>query len=166
MKRRHQGTSRETGAVLQRVQTLPALESADQFLLFFRRVPAEGVAHLVEDQAHIAVGLRHRSRRIFWTPLRSGRPSSWLQRRNFPANAGMDKYHYAEHAFRQASTVAQCGLVAKNKGYPSDLTAAQWELIEPLVPTPQGGWPSADAFSAPDRGLGTVKCLLGARIDA
>jgi transposase len=44
--------------------------------------------------------------------------------------------------------------VAKNKGYPSDLTDAQWELIEPLVPTPQGGWPFADAFAAPDRGLG------------
>jgi transposase len=44
--------------------------------------------------------------------------------------------------------------VAKNKGYPFDLTDAQWELIEPLVPTPQGGWPFADAFAAPDRGLG------------
>jgi hypothetical protein len=29
-----------------------------------------------------------------------------------------------------------------------DLTDAQWELIEPLVPTPQGGWPSGDAFAA------------------
>jgi transposase len=44
--------------------------------------------------------------------------------------------------------------VAKNKGYPSDLTEAQWELIEPLVPTPHGGRPSGDAFAAPDRGLG------------
>jgi len=61
---------------------------------------------------------------------------------------------------------ALCGLVAKNKGYPSDLTDAQWELIEPLVPTPQGGWPSGDAFAAPDRGLGPVKWLLGAQIDA
>jgi hypothetical protein len=91
---------------------------------------------------------------IFWSPLRSGQPSSWLRRRNFPANAGTDKYHYTEHAFRQASAFALCGLVAKNKGYPSDLTDAQSELIEPLVPTPQGGWPSGDAFAAPDRGLG------------
>lgn len=34
---------------------------------------------------------------------------------------------------------ALCGLVAKNEGYPSASTDAQWELIEPLVPTPQGG---------------------------
>jgi transposase len=40
--------------------------------------------------------------------------------------------------------------VAKNKGYPSDLTDAQWELIAPSVPTPQGGWRAADAFAAPD----------------
>ena len=44
--------------------------------------------------------------------------------------------------------------VAKNKSYPSDLTDARWELIEPLVPTPQGGWPSGDAFAASDRRLG------------
>ena len=29
--------------------------------------------------------------------------------------------------------------MAKNKGYPSDLTDAQWELIEPLVPTRKAG---------------------------
>lgn len=45
-------------------------------------------------------------------------------------------------------------LVAKDKRYPSDLTDAQWELIEPLVPTPQGRVASGDAFAAPDRGLG------------
>ena len=35
--------------------------------------------------------------------------------------------------------VARCELVAKNKRYPSDLTDAQWELIEPLVPAPRSG---------------------------
>ena len=29
--------------------------------------------------------------------------------------------------------------MAKNKRYPSDLTDAQWELIEPLVPAPRTG---------------------------
>jgi hypothetical protein len=55
---------------------------------------------------------------------------------------------------RRARRCALRGLVAKNKFYPSDLTDAQWELIEPLVRTPQGGWPSGDAFAAPDPGLG------------
>ena len=45
---------------------------------------------------------------IFWGPLRSGQPSSWLQRRNFPANASTDQYHYTEHAFRQASAFCAC----------------------------------------------------------
>jgi len=50
--------------------------------------------------------------------------------------------------------------VAKNKSYPSDLTDARWELIEPLVPTPQGGW--RRAVHSQRR---IVKCLLGAQID-
>jgi hypothetical protein len=41
--------------------------------------------------------------------------------------------------------------VAKDKRYPSDLTDAQWERIEP-----QGRVASGDAFAAPDRGLGVT----------
>jgi hypothetical protein len=103
---------------------------------------------------------------IFWSPLRSGQPSSWLQRRNFPANPGTDKYHYAEHAFRQAAPFALCELVAKNKGYPFDLTDAQWELIEPLVPTPARRVAVRRCICSAGSWVGTVKCLLGAQIDA
>jgi transposase len=42
---------------------------------------------------------------------------------------------------------------------------AQWELIEPLVPTPQAG--GRPAMHSRRRIVGwTVKCLLGAQIDA
>jgi hypothetical protein len=62
--------------------------------------------------------------------------------------AGTDKYHTLNTRSGRPARFALCGLVAKNKGYPSDLTDAQRQLIEPLVPTPQGGWPSGDAFAA------------------
>ena len=38
--------------------------------------------------------------------------------------------------------------MAQNKRYPSDLTDAQWELIEPLVARAAVGWPSSGAFEA------------------
>jgi hypothetical protein len=99
-------------------------------------------------------------------PLRSGQPSSWLQRRNFPANAGTDQYHYTEHAFRQASAFCAVWTCGQEQGLPFRLDRRPVGRDRAVGAHPARRVAVRRCIRSAGSWVGTVKCLLGAQIDA
>jgi hypothetical protein len=103
---------------------------------------------------------------IFWSPLRSGQPSSWLQRRKFSTNADTDKHHYAEHAFRQASTFCAVWTCGQEQGLPFRPDRRPVGADRAAGAHPARRVAVRRCIRSAGSWVGTVKCLLGAQIDA